>query len=145
MNITNIIITTMTITTMTITNMTITNMTSIVMHITNMTIIERTQHEEDSEHHFYMSSEYQNNTYAQFIKIQKEFQLDVAEPVTNVARTAGAAFTDSLDKRREKGIARNKKANTRPPWPSPTFLHPHNTCSGGTTSNSLMWLSCAKI
>ena len=40
--------------------------------------------------------------YTQFIRLQREFQLDVVEPITNMARVAAFAFTDSLDKRREK-------------------------------------------
>ena len=40
--------------------------------------------------------------YTQFIELQRKFQLDEAEPITNMARVAACAFTDSLDKRREK-------------------------------------------
>ena len=39
--------------------------------------------------------------------------MDVAEPVTNVARIAAAAFTDSLDKKWEKVIVRIRKTNTK--------------------------------
>ena len=69
--------------------------------------------EADTEHNQYLYSVHQNNTYDQFVEIQKEFQVDVAEPITNVARIAAAGFTDSLDKRREKVIARIKKNNTK--------------------------------
>ena len=48
--------------------------------------------------------------YDQFVQIQMEIQLDVAEPVTNMARIA---FTDSLEKRREKVIARIEKSKTQ--------------------------------
>ena len=61
--------------------------------------------EEDIKHSPYNYSKHQ------FVQLQKVFQLDVGEPVTNVARTAAGAFTDSLDKRREKIISRIRKSN----------------------------------
>ena len=51
--------------------------------------------------------------YAQFLQLQREFQLDLAEPVTNLAWIATGDFTDTLDKRREKVITRMKKSNTQ--------------------------------
>jgi hypothetical protein len=51
--------------------------------------------------------------YDQIQDIQREFQVDVAEPMANVARIAASAFTNSLDKRREKVITRIKKTNTK--------------------------------
>ena len=69
--------------------------------------------EEDTEHPQYIYSTYQNQTYTQFQDIQREFQVDVAEPMANVARIAASAFTDSLDKRREKVISRIKRNNTK--------------------------------
>ena len=45
--------------------------------------------------------------------IQRELQVDVAEPMANVARIAAASFTNALDKRREKVISRIKKNNSK--------------------------------
>ena len=39
----------------------------------------------------------QETVYDQISQLQREFQLDVAEPVTYVARVTARAFTDSLD------------------------------------------------
>ena len=51
--------------------------------------------------------------YDQFNQLQREFQMDVADPAANVARVAVGAFTDSLNKRREKIITRIRKSNTK--------------------------------
>ena len=51
--------------------------------------------------------------YAQFTQLQREFQLDVAEPINNAARVSTGAFTNSLDKRREKIIIRIRKSNAK--------------------------------
>ena len=42
----------------------------------------------------------QEALYTQFIQLKREFQLDMAEPITNLARVAAGTFTDSLVKRR---------------------------------------------
>ena len=42
----------------------------------------------------------QEALYTQFIQLKREFQLDMAEPITNLARVAAGNFTDSLVKRR---------------------------------------------
>ena len=68
---------------------------------------------DDTEHPQFIYSPYQNETYAQFQDIQREFQVDVAEPMANVARIAASAFTDSLDKRREKVVSRIRRTNTK--------------------------------
>ena len=69
--------------------------------------------EGDTLHHQYIYSEWQNQNYDYFQTIQRELQVDVAEPMANVARIAAASFTNALDKRREKVIARIKKNNSK--------------------------------
>ena len=61
---------------------------------------------QNTKHTPFIYSVQQETLYAQFVQIQRDFQLDVAEPVTNGARIAAGAFTDSLDKRSEKVITR---------------------------------------
>ena len=52
--------------------------------------------EGDTKNNQYIYSEYQNNTYAQFMEIQKEYRLDVVELITDAVRIA--AFTYLLNK-----------------------------------------------
>ena len=52
----------------------------------------------DTKHTPYIYSLQQETLYAQFVQLQREFQLDVTELLTNVARVAAGAFTGSLDK-----------------------------------------------
>ena len=59
------------------------------------------------------NSTQQMTIYDQFNQLQREFQRDVADPAANVARVAVGAFTDSLNKRREKIITRIRKSNTK--------------------------------
>ena len=54
--------------------------------------------------------------YTQFIRLQREFQLDVVEPITNIARVAASAFTDSLDKRRQKTLPLQGSLPRDPTW-----------------------------
>ena len=68
--------------------------------------------EGDTVHHQYIYSEWQNQNYDYFQTIQRELQVDVAEPMANVARIAAVSFTNALDKRREKVITRIKKNNS---------------------------------
>ena len=58
-------------------------------------------------------SEWQNQNYEYFQSLQRELQVDVAEPMANVARIAVASFTNALDKRQEKVISRIKKNNSK--------------------------------
>ena len=51
--------------------------------------------------------------YEYFQSIQRELQVDVAEPMANVARIAAASFTNALDKRQEKVVSRIKKNNSK--------------------------------
>ena len=55
----------------------------------------------------------QNTQYDQFQEMQREFQVDLAEPMANVVRIAASSFTNSLDKRREKVINKIKTTNTK--------------------------------
>ena len=70
--------------------------------------------EGDTEHPELVYSAKQIRQYESFQEIHREFQVDVEEPIANVARIAAGSFTNSLDKRREKVIDRirsnNKKA-----------------------------------
>ena len=68
---------------------------------------------EDSVHSRYVFSDVQNRYYEHFQNIQREFQVDLAEPLANVARIAAASFTNALDERREKVISRIKKTNSK--------------------------------
>ena len=69
--------------------------------------------EEDTEHARYVYSEVQNQYYAYFRGIQREFQVDLAEPLANVTRIAAESFTKALDERQEKVIYRIKKTNSK--------------------------------
>ena len=68
---------------------------------------------EDSVHSRYVFSDVQNQYYEHFQNIQREFQVDLAEPLANVTRIAAESFTKALDERREKVISRIKKTNSR--------------------------------
>ena len=69
--------------------------------------------EDDTVHSQYVFSEGQNRAYEHFQNIQREFQVDLAEPLANIARIATASFTGALDERREKVISKIKKTNTK--------------------------------
>merc|ERR1711888_259021 len=69
--------------------------------------------EEDTVHRHYVFSEVQNQYYEYFQNIQREFQVDLDEPLANVARIAAASFTNALDERWEKVISRIKKTNSK--------------------------------
>ena len=68
--------------------------------------------EDDTVHNQYVYSEVQNRYHEHFQNIQREFQVDLAEPLANVARIAAASFTNALDERWEKVISRIKKTNS---------------------------------
>ena len=53
--------------------------------------------EDDSVHSYYMYNVWQNRYFAHFQNIQREFQVDLAELLANVARIAAASFTKALD------------------------------------------------
>ena len=69
--------------------------------------------EDDTVHSQYIYNKWQNQYYAYFQSIQRELQVDLAEPMANVARIAAASFTNALDERREKVILRIKKTNSK--------------------------------
>ena len=70
------------------------------------------QGKDDQSNGQYIWSESQIQAYNECQSILKEFQVDVSEPLSNVTRIAASAFTNSLDKRREKVLSRIKKRNT---------------------------------
>merc|ERR1711891_84988 len=61
----------------------------------------------------YIYSEGQNRAYAQFQDVQREFQVDLAEPLASIARIATASFTASLEERRDKMISKIRRSNTK--------------------------------
>ena len=67
---------------------------------------------EDQSNQQYIWSESQIHAYNECQSILKEFQVDVSEPLSNITRIAASAFTNSLEKRREKVLSRIKKKNT---------------------------------
>ena len=69
--------------------------------------------EDDTVHSHYVFSDVQNGYYEHFQNIHREFQVDLAEPLANVARIAAAPFTNALDERQEKVISRIKKTNSK--------------------------------
>ena len=69
--------------------------------------------EEDDINPQYIYSEHQVKIYKQFQELQKELQVDVAEPIANVVRISASAFTNSLDKRREKVLSRIRRTNSK--------------------------------
>ena len=56
--------------------------------------------EDDTVHSQYIYSEWQNRYYEYFQSIQRELQVDLAEPMANIARIAVASFTNALDEMR---------------------------------------------
>ena len=61
----------------------------------------------------FIFNEGQNKAYAQFQEVQRELQVDLAEPLANIARIATASFTGSLEERRDKVISKIKRLNTK--------------------------------
>ena len=47
------------------------------------------------------------------LKLQRELQVDLADPLANITRVAAESFTKALDERREKVIAKIKKTNSK--------------------------------
>ena len=68
---------------------------------------------EDETHDQYIYSEGQNMAYEQFQNVQREFQVDLAEPLASIARIATASFTGTLDERRDKVISKIRRSNTK--------------------------------
>ena len=69
--------------------------------------------EGDKTQYQYIYNEGQNRAYAQLQEVQREFQVDLAEPLANIARIATASFTGSLEERRGKVISKIKRSNTK--------------------------------
>ena len=72
---------------------------------------EWTEGEETQDQFIY--NEGQNRAYAQFQEVQCELQVDLAEPLANIARITTASFTGSLEERRDKVISKIKRSNTK--------------------------------
>ena len=68
---------------------------------------------EDATHEQYIYSEGQNMAYAQFTDVQREFQVDLAEPIASIARIATSSFTGTLEERRDKVISKIRRSNTK--------------------------------
>ena len=79
----------------------------------------------NTKHTPFIYSVEQETLYAQFVQVQKEFQIDMAEPVTNVARIAAGAFTDSRDKSGRRSSPGSGSQTPRLPQPLPGFSPPH--------------------
>ena len=58
-------------------------------------------------------SERQVQVYGELMALLKEFQVDVAEPISNVARISASAYTRVLDKRREKDLSKIRRNNSK--------------------------------
>ena len=69
--------------------------------------------EEDTVHPEYVDSEAQEWYLNQLLNIQRELQVDLADPLANVTRVAAESFTKALDERREKVIAKIRKTNSK--------------------------------
>ena len=61
----------------------------------------------------YIYAEWQNTAYADFQELQREWQLDVSEPLAIAARTAAAWHIKTMAVRREKVIAKIAKVNQK--------------------------------
>ena len=70
------------------------------------------QGEEDKTNSRYIWSEQQIQAYNEMQSILTEFQVDVSEPLSNIARVSASAFTNIVDKRREKILSRIRKNNS---------------------------------
>ena len=79
----------------------------------------------NTKHTPFIYSVQKETLYDQFVQLQRGFRLDVMEPITNVTRIAAGAFTNSLDKRREKVITMIRKSNTQAASAITRILPPH--------------------
>ena len=61
----------------------------------------------------YIYAEWQNTAYADYQELQREWQLDVSEPLAIAARTAAAWHIKTMAVRREKVIAKIAKVNQK--------------------------------
>ena len=64
-------------------------------------------------HDQFIYSEGQNKAYAQFQEVQREFQVDLADPIASIARIATASFTGTLEERPDKVISKIRRSNTK--------------------------------
>ena len=61
----------------------------------------------------FLYSEFQEQAYREFVELQKEWQLDVSEPLAIAARTAAAWHIKIMATRREKIVAKISKVNQK--------------------------------
>ena len=66
----------------------------------------------DEEHNQFVWSASQLKSWYDFQELQRELQVDVAEPIANASRVAASFYTSMLDKRREKVLSRIRKKNS---------------------------------
>ena len=60
----------------------------------------------------YIWADYQIQAYNEHQTILQELQVDVAEPLSSVARVAASSYTNMLDKRREKVLSKIRRKNS---------------------------------
>ena len=61
----------------------------------------------------YIYSQLQNSQYEELINLQREWQVDVSEPLAGAARTAAAYHIKILASRRDKVVSKIRTANSR--------------------------------
>lgn len=71
------------------------------------------EHHDDGTVPKYVYAEWQNTAHEEFIELQKEWQLDVSEPLAIAARTAAAWHIKMMAARRDKIIAKISKVNQK--------------------------------
>ena len=69
--------------------------------------------EEDTVHPEFVDSQAQEWYRDKLLELQRELQVDLADPLANITRVAAESFTKALDERREKVIAKIKKTNSK--------------------------------
>ena len=74
---------------------------------------EYVEGEEDEMVPKYIFSQKQNSMYEEFLSMQREWQIDVSDPLANAARTAAAYHIKILANRREKVISKVRTGNPR--------------------------------
>ena len=79
----------------------------------NETNPEYVEGEQDVSVPKYIYSLKQNSLYEEFLSMQREWQVDVSDPLANAARTAAAYHIKILASRREKVIAKVRTGNPR--------------------------------
>jgi len=68
---------------------------------------------EDTVNPEFVDSQAQEWYRDKLLELQKELQVDLADPLANITRVAAESFTKALDERRERVIAKIKKTNSK--------------------------------